>query len=106
MLDDRNEEISVSMEMDITEESGSNETLPEKRLMVEVIKRAILDWSSGEETLSKPAKDWFLYQEVEEPDLFSFQFICNMLDLDSKKLRNSIRLYVKKITKKKVDVNF
>ena len=83
------------VEVSETDIQRNTPTGPETKLMVEVIKRGILDWVSGDPALGKSAKDWFLAKIVPEAGLFSFQFICEALGLDTKSMVKKVIQYVR-----------
>jgi len=71
-------------------------TGPERKLLIAIINRAILDWTSSDDCFSASAKEWFYASEVEEPEFNTFQSICNTLDLDFLKLRDAIIVYIER----------
>lgn len=95
MKEDYSDGIQVSIELSVEgEDSGQNTSImPERKLFTEVIKRAIQDLKSVDPSLVIPAKEWFLEDEVDNPEFTSFQSICYILDLDFKTLRDAIFVY-------------
>ncbi len=67
--------------------AGNN--VPEKRLLAAVLQRAITDLLSGEGDVRESARAWLEGECTDAP--FSFEFICEALDLDVASLRKAIR---------------
>ena len=56
---------------------------PERRLLLAVLERAILDYVGNDETEVQTAKDWlFGDTEAHTASEFSFAWVCQQLDLD------------------------
>lgn len=83
---DSREEPSVSVEVS-DEELGSQPALPERRLLGAVLGRAVLDLSSDDEKLVEETENWFNEPLVENPNPLTFQYICEVLDLDPIQIR-------------------
>ena len=65
---------------------------PEKKLMVAVLERAVLDYVGNEPRETEQATTWIfedLYEE--EPTSFSFPWICHQLDLDKHNIARKIK---------------
>jgi hypothetical protein len=72
---------------DTPNETGS----PERRLILAVIERAILDYVGNEQKEAQDAKLWIFSDEFgDENDQFSFDWACFQLDLDAATIRRKI----------------
>jgi hypothetical protein len=71
---------------DIQGESGF---VPEKRLLVAVLQRAVTDFVTGEGDLREGARLWLMDDEPTDAPL-TFRFICEALDMDVENLRRAI----------------
>jgi hypothetical protein len=80
----------------------ANETgLPERRLLLAILERAILDYVGNDPRELETAADWFfvagdgaLVQEPPEP--FSFIWVCEGLDLDPQRVAAFVRALPKR----------
>ncbi|WKZ57499.1 MAG: hypothetical protein QY326_02210 [Bdellovibrionota bacterium] len=65
---------------------------PERRLLLAVLERAILDFVGNDQREIEEAAEW-LFSDLEDPEYgeFSFAWICRELDLDYKKISQQIR---------------
>ena len=70
---------------------GSNGFVPEKKLLVAVLQRAVTDYVSGEGDLKENSRVWLMEDEITDAPL-TFSFICEALDLDRASLRRAIEL--------------
>lgn len=76
--------------------------VPEKKLLVAVLQRAVTDFVSGDEEVQQEAYNWLMMEgngdndsaEDEEFPL-TFDFICEALDFESESLRKAIVLHAK-----------
>ena len=65
---------------------------PERRLLLAILERALLDYVGNDEREYDEATEWiFSAEPVESPSDFSFPWICSQLDLDLESVRNKIR---------------
>ncbi len=71
-----------------TEIPSQNQYLPEKKLLVAVLQRAITDFVSGDGDLKETARLWISGEETDTP--LTFSFICEALDLDAITLQRAI----------------
>jgi hypothetical protein len=64
---------------------------PERRLLLAVLERAVLDYVGNDEREAGSAEEW-LFSDLEDPRSgeFSFTWICRELDLDVKKIAQKI----------------
>ena len=70
---------------------GASGFVPEKRLLVAVLQRAVTDFVSGDGELKESARAWLMDNEFTDCPL-TFSFICEALDLDCASLRRAISL--------------
>ena len=78
---------------------------PERRLLVAVLERAVLDLVGNDEKEAKQAEEW-LFGEADElensaivrsnPTVLSFDWICDQLDLDSVRISQKIKAIPKR----------
>jgi hypothetical protein len=70
---------------------AANETgSPERRLLMGIIERAILDYVGNEPKEKLQATEWIFNDEDDENDEFTFAWVCSQLDLPTDKIRSSI----------------
>lgn len=76
---------------DTTNNSGF---VPEKRLLVAVLQRAVTDYVTGDMEMKKEALEWIMDEtfECEERPL-TFRYICEALEFDIAGLRKAILLH-------------
>lgn len=74
---------------------------PERRLLLAILERAILDYVGNEPKEIEEAERW-LFSEIEEGNSsqFSFSWVCEQLDLDTFKIANKIRVMPRRGTRK------
>ena len=65
---------------------------PERRLLLAILERAILDFVGNEPKEIEEAERW-LFGELDHPGpgQFSFYWVCEQLDLDPYRIANKIR---------------
>lgn len=65
---------------------------PERRLLLAILERAILDYVGNDRKEITEAEEW-LFGELEEPSyaIFSFSWVCEQLDLDMKEIASTIK---------------
>ena len=65
---------------------------PERRLLLAVLERAVLDYVGNDSREVTEAEDW-LFGEIENPTYaeFTFSWVCEELDLDMKKIASTIQ---------------
>ena len=65
---------------------------PERRLLLAILERAILDYVGNDQREVEEAEIW-LFGDLEAPSraMFSFPWICDQLDLDIPKIAEKIR---------------
>lgn len=73
---------------DVPNETGT----PERRLLLAVLERAILDFVGNDERELQEAEEW-IFSELEDPsyDEFTFAWVCRELDLDYRKISAQIK---------------
>ena len=71
---------------------GETGSIPEKRLLVAVLQRAVTDFVTGEGDLCDGAKLWLMEDDEDNDAPLSFRFICEALDMDVDNLRKAIAL--------------
>lgn len=82
--------------------SSPNQTgTPERRLLLAILERAILDFVGNDKREVEEAEEW-LFGDLENPSLdkFSFAWICEQLDLDLSKISGKIRMMPRRGDKK------
>ena len=62
---------------------------PEHELLVAILDRAVLDFYSKRQALRDPAKEW-LFEAEEGRELFSFDWICDHLNLEPQAVRKQV----------------
>ena len=74
---------------------------PERRLILAVLERAILDYVGNDEREIEEAEKW-LFGEADTPTNaeFTFPWVCQELDLDSKTIAGYIKAMPKRGTRK------
>jgi hypothetical protein len=60
----------------------------ERKLLAAVLDRAFLDLRNENYKIRKDAENWFNAKEIEDPEVISFQFICELFKLNIPYLRN------------------
>ena len=66
---------------------------PERRLLLAILERAILDFVGNDERELEQAEQWlFSSERGVRNEHFSFEWVCEQLDLDSKRIAAKIRL--------------
>jgi hypothetical protein len=60
---------------------------PERRLLVAILERAVLDLNHKSKHIRKNSEAWIKADRIED-DLFSFEFVCSYLELDPVKVRS------------------
>jgi hypothetical protein len=70
---------------------------PERRLLLAVLERAILDYVGNDPKEVAEAQEW-IFGEVKEPSYseFSFPWVCQELDLDTASIANTIEAMPKR----------
>jgi hypothetical protein len=65
---------------------------PERRLLLAILERAILDFVGNDERELEQAEDWlFSHKNSGRVENFSFEWVCEQLDLDPNKISAKIR---------------
>ncbi len=73
---------------------GNRGFVPEKRLLVAVLQRAVTDFVTGDKEMRQEAIDWIMDNEFEcEERPLTFRYICEALDFDVDGLRKAIMLH-------------
>jgi len=74
---------------------------PERRLLLAILERAILDYVGNEPKEVEEAQRW-LFGETDNQSAhqFSFAWVCEQLDLDTYKIANKIRSMPRRGTRK------
>jgi hypothetical protein len=82
---------SIDREYDTLTGSNGSPSSPERRLLLAILERAILDLVGNDSKEVEEAEDW-LFAESEVPyAIFSFGWLCEQLDLDRVKIAQKIR---------------
>jgi hypothetical protein len=63
---------------------------PERNLLVAMIQRAIFDYMGNREFDRDSAAEW-LFDDTENSDLFSFQWVCSQLDLEPQAITSRVK---------------
>ena len=74
----------------IKEFSKQNMFLPEQELLIAILDRAVLDYCAREGDLHIKAKTW-LFEEGSLDDVFSFNSVCEHLNLNPEAIREKIK---------------
>jgi hypothetical protein len=69
--------------------STGKATHAEHELLVAILDRAVLDYYSKRDLLRLPAEEW-LFTTAEVQSMFSFDWICEHLDLDPEAVRKRV----------------
>jgi hypothetical protein len=69
---------------------------PERRLMLAILERAILDYVGNDPREIEGASDWLFADESVSEDEFSFAWVCSELDLDAARVAEYIRAMPKR----------
>ena len=64
---------------------------PERRLLLAILERAILDFVGNDKVEVIAAESWIFDTEATIADRFSFPWICHELDLEPGRISNIIR---------------
>lgn len=65
---------------------------PERRLLLAILERAILDFVGNDERELEQAEEWlFSTRKSGKVEQFSFEWVCEQLDLDPTKISAKIR---------------
>jgi hypothetical protein len=65
---------------------------PERRLLLAILERAILDFVGNDERELEQAEQWlFAPERHDRNDHFSFEWVCEQLDLDPKRIAAKIK---------------
>jgi hypothetical protein len=72
---------------DVPNETGT----PERRLLLAVLERAILDYVGNDEKEIAEADDWIFDSDPINKSVFSFGWLCQELDLDEEVIAEKIR---------------
>jgi len=65
---------------------------PERRLLLAILERAILDFVGNDERELEQAEQWLFGSErSNRNEHFSFEWVCEQLDLDSKRISSKIK---------------
>ncbi len=82
--------MSLSYDFTAQRESASvKPNNPEHELLVAILDRAVLDFYSRRDALRGPAQEW-LFEAEEDDGMFSFEWICQHLGLDSEAVRKRV----------------
>ena len=76
----------------LDEERKCVETRPERRLLSAVVERALSDLKPDiDRKIKEDSRKWLTEEYTDNPEPFSFQYICMMLDIDFKKVKAHIK---------------
>ena len=64
---------------------------PERRLILAVLERAILDYVGNESEEVQQAKNWLFGEDALDTNPFSFGWVCQQLDLDPIRVTRKIK---------------
>lgn len=82
--------------LDIPNPTGT----PERRLILAILERAILDFVGNDAKEVLTSEDWMFGDDDDEDDdvmtEFSFRWVCQQLDLDLKDIREKIKAMPKR----------
>ena len=71
---------------------------PERKLLVAMLERAILDYVGNDSKQVQAAEDWLFSGENQGNEAYSFNWICEQLDLDSGRTTEIIKAMPKRGT--------
>ena len=78
----------------LDEEPLCAECAPERSLMRAIVSRAVSDLTTVTDSkIREDAKRWLTVTELEDPEVYSFQYICMILQIDY----SLAQVYVKKL---------
>ena len=64
---------------------------PERSLMRAIVERAVSDLTvDTDPRIRDDAKDWLTVAEQDDPEVYSFQYICMMLELDYRRAQSYV----------------
>lgn len=68
--------------------------VPEKKLLVAVLQRAVTDFVTGDEEMKSESYEWIMDEALFDEEIpLTFRFICEALDFDVDSLRTAIKLH-------------
>lgn len=73
---------------------------PERRLLLAVLERAILDFVGNDVKERDDAEAWIFDTTADERIEYSFEWLCHQLDLESKQVRETIQKMPKRGTRR------
>ena len=69
---------------------------PERRLLLAILERAILDFVGNDSREIQGSSDWLFGDDSEDDGEFSFGWVCRQLDLDPESIAEHIRMMPKR----------
>lgn len=79
---------SFYVEPELEDNSIDPTFLPFKKMYSAVLERAFLDLKGKDREFALDALEWFSGEKVDDPELMSFQFVCEVLDIDFIKIQH------------------
>lgn len=76
------DDLSFNVEIDREYNQAEDQVLPERRLLVAILERSLLDLKHSDRKIRESAIEWCAESEEENPGFTSLQYICMSLDLD------------------------
>ena len=73
---------------------------PERRLLMAILERAILDFVGNNEREILEAEEWLFDTDASPDCSFSFEWLCQQLDLDSSSIAQQVRAMPKRGTRR------
>lgn len=73
----------------VDEDTAEDTKSPERKLIVHILERAILDLKHSDSNIRSEAEEWF-FDRAEEDYVFSYESICAHLELDAQRVQKSI----------------
>ena len=68
--------------------------VPEKKLLVAVLQRAVTDFVTGDDEMKSEAFNWIMDSKMEDEERpLTFIYICEALDFEPDNLRKAIKLH-------------
>lgn len=69
----------------------TSQELPEKRLLLAILRRALLDYLCEGSRIARSAQLWFFGDSNHRQQEFSFSWVCQQLDFDRERFLQEVR---------------
>jgi hypothetical protein len=84
--DDNN---SFYIEPELQEATHDGDFVPFKKLFTAVLERAVLDLKDAGE-IRQDAIEWISQEKTEDPEIFTFQLLCEVLELNFEQMQRGL----------------